>query len=91
MSHTDLGNYSVKVQPALESTYRDRKVYTTHPPTSGPGEPSVVFLHQWRSYFVTYEVLIHLLNLLEHFDVKERNVLSIHRLVEFIKFGFASR
>ncbi|KAG6900534.1 hypothetical protein C0993_009111, partial [Termitomyces sp. T159_Od127] len=72
VSHSDLENYSVKVRPALEGTYRDKKVYTTHPPTSGP-------------------VLMHILNLLEHYDVKERNVLSIHRLVEAIKFGFASR
>ncbi|KAH0589440.1 hypothetical protein H2248_005197 [Termitomyces sp. 'cryptogamus'] len=72
LSHADLENYSVKVQPALKSTYRNKKVYTTHPPTSGP-------------------VLIHMLNLLEHFDIKERSVLSIHRLIEIIKFGFASR
>jgi gamma-glutamyltranspeptidase/glutathione hydrolase/leukotriene-C4 hydrolase len=28
-------NYTVKVLPALEGTYRGRKVYTTHPPSSG--------------------------------------------------------
>ncbi|KAG6810980.1 hypothetical protein H0H92_009563 [Tricholoma furcatifolium] len=72
LSHADLRNYTVKVQPALEGTYRGKKIYTTHAPTSGP-------------------VLIHMLNLLEHYDVKERNVLSIHRLVEILKFGFASR
>lgn len=36
LSLEDLSNYSVQVQPALEGTYRDFKVYTTHPPTSGP-------------------------------------------------------
>ncbi|KAG6842084.1 hypothetical protein C0991_002738 [Blastosporella zonata] len=72
LSHADLENYSVKVRPALEGTYRGKKIYTTHAPTSGP-------------------VLIHMLNLLEHFDVKERSVLTIHRLVEILKFGFASR
>ncbi|KAG6886421.1 hypothetical protein C0992_004024 [Termitomyces sp. T32_za158] len=90
LSHADLENFSVKVRPALESTYRNRKVYTTHPPTSGPGEPSFHLLNQ-RSYSFLNQVLIHILNLLEHFDVKERNVLSIHRLIEIIKFGFASR
>ncbi|KAG6845392.1 hypothetical protein H0H87_009739 [Tephrocybe sp. NHM501043] len=72
LSHADFGNYSVKVRPALQGSYRDKKIYTTHAPTSGA-------------------VLIHMLNLLEHFEVKERDVLSIHRLVEIMKFGFAAR
>ncbi|GLB37095.1 putative gamma-glutamyltranspeptidase [Lyophyllum shimeji] len=72
LSHADLRNYSVKVRPALRGTYRGKKVYTTHAPTSGP-------------------VLIHMLNLLEKYDVTERDVLLIHRVVEIIKFGFAAR
>jgi len=72
LSHADLVNYSVKVLPALRGSYRGKRVYTSHVPSSGP-------------------VLLHMLNLLEHFDVTERSVLSIHRLVEILKFGFASR
>ncbi|KAF8161066.1 gamma-glutamyltranspeptidase [Crassisporium funariophilum] len=36
LSHADLENYSVKVDRALEGTYRGRKIYTTRAPTSGP-------------------------------------------------------
>ncbi|KAJ6586911.1 gamma-glutamyltranspeptidase [Mycena vulgaris] len=36
LSHADLENYSVKVDHALQGTYRGRKVYTTHAPGSGP-------------------------------------------------------
>ena len=36
MTHEDLVNYRVDVSKALEGTYRDLKVYTTHAPTSGP-------------------------------------------------------
>jgi len=36
----DLASYQPIIQPALEGSYRGRKVYTTHPPTSG-----VVILH----------------------------------------------
>lgn len=38
LSHTDLEGYSVKVDRALQGTYRDKKVYTSHAPTSGPGK-----------------------------------------------------
>ena len=38
LSHEDLETYSVKVDHALEGTYRGRKIYTTHAPASGPGE-----------------------------------------------------
>lgn len=37
MTHEDLANYTVHVERALEGSYRGRKVYTTHAPTSGPG------------------------------------------------------
>lgn len=36
ITHEDLQNYSAIVQPALQSTYLSRKVYTMHAPTSGP-------------------------------------------------------
>lgn len=36
ITHEDLANYSVIIEPALESTYLSRKIYTTHAPTSGP-------------------------------------------------------
>jgi len=36
VTHEDLTNYEVKVSRALEGTYRGRKIYTTHAPTSGP-------------------------------------------------------
>lgn len=36
LSLEDLANYKVKVRKALQGTYRGRKVYTTHAPTSGP-------------------------------------------------------
>ncbi|KAF8993673.1 gamma-glutamyltranspeptidase [Cyathus striatus] len=36
-------------------------------------------------------VLLHMLNLLEKFDMKERNALNVHRIVEILKFGFAAR
>ncbi|EGO25825.1 hypothetical protein SERLADRAFT_388352 [Serpula lacrymans var. lacrymans S7.9] len=36
MTHADLANYAVKVYPALQGTYRGKKVYTPDAPTSGP-------------------------------------------------------
>ncbi|KAJ7783168.1 gamma-glutamyltranspeptidase [Mycena metata] len=36
LSHADLENYRVKVEPALKGTYRGRKVYTGHAPGAGP-------------------------------------------------------
>lgn len=35
---SDLASYHVNVTRALVGSYRGRKVYTTHAPTSGPGE-----------------------------------------------------
>ena len=37
LTRVDLENYAVKVERALEGSYRGRKVYTSHAPTSGPG------------------------------------------------------
>lgn len=36
MTREDLANYKVNVSRALEGTYRDLKIYTSHAPTSGP-------------------------------------------------------
>lgn len=36
MTNGDLENYTVKVDHALQGTYRDKKVYTSCAPTSGP-------------------------------------------------------
>ncbi|KAJ6593887.1 gamma-glutamyltranspeptidase [Mycena capillaripes] len=36
LSHGDLENYTVRVDHALQGTYRGRKVYTSQAPTSGP-------------------------------------------------------
>ncbi len=38
LSHADLENYRVKVEPALEGLYRGRRVLTTKAPSSGPGK-----------------------------------------------------
>lgn len=36
LTHADLEGYTIKVERALEGTFHDKKVYTTHAPTSGP-------------------------------------------------------
>ena len=36
MTHADLEGYRVKVEPALVSSYRGKRVYVPHAPTSGP-------------------------------------------------------
>lgn len=36
-------------------------------------------------------VLLHMLNLLEHFDLTFRDGLNTHRMIEALKFGFAAR
>ncbi|PPQ98636.1 hypothetical protein CVT24_003969 [Panaeolus cyanescens] len=72
LTHQDMKDYKVIVKPALQGTYRGRKIYTSHAPTSGP-------------------VLLHMLNLLEHYPMEERTGLNTHRLLEAMKFGFAAR
>ena len=44
LSNEDMETYSVKVHHALKGTYRGRKIYTTHAPTSGPGTYTRRFL-----------------------------------------------
>jgi len=36
MTADDLSSYKPIIAPAVEGSYRGRKVYTTHAPTSGP-------------------------------------------------------
>ena len=68
MTLEDLANYQVNAEPAVVGTYRNKTIYTTHGPSSGP-------------------ILIHLLNIMERFDLDEqgRTPLNIHRFVEALK------
>lgn len=68
LSLEDLSNYKANVAPATVGTYRNRTIYTSSAPTSGP-------------------VLIHLLNILENYDLQEegRNLLNTHRFLEALK------
>ncbi|KZT72190.1 gamma-glutamyltranspeptidase [Daedalea quercina L-15889] len=75
MAHEDLHNYAVHVRPALQGTYRGRKIYTQHAPTSGP-----VLLH-----------MLNLVEHYENLTDEGRTPLNTHRLVEAMKFGFAAR
>ncbi|KAH9935606.1 gamma-glutamyltranspeptidase [Fomitopsis serialis] len=75
MTREDLQNYAVHVRPALQGTYRGRKVYTSHAPTSGP-----VLLH-----------MLNLMEHYEDLVGEGRTPLNSHRLIEAMKFGFAAR
>jgi gamma-glutamyltranspeptidase/glutathione hydrolase/leukotriene-C4 hydrolase len=90
LSHTDLENYTVKVDHALQGTYRGRKVYTSHAPTSGPGASSYDPTRRFAAHFKRV-VLLHMLNLIEKFPMTARTPLNVHRAVEVLKFGFAAR
>lgn len=72
MTQADLDNYEVKVQPALEGTYRGRKIYTTHAPTSGP-----VLLH-----------MLNLVERYDDFFDEGITGLNVHRLIEIMKCEF---
>lgn len=39
----------------------------------------------------SFSVLLHMLNLLEHYPIEERGGLNTHRMLEAMKFGFAAR
>ncbi|RPD59787.1 gamma-glutamyltranspeptidase [Lentinus tigrinus ALCF2SS1-6] len=75
LSHEDLENYQVIVQPALQGSYRGRKIYTPHAPTSGP-----VLLHMLN-------LIEHYPDLIQDGST----LLNIHRSIEAMKFGFAAR
>jgi gamma-glutamyltranspeptidase/glutathione hydrolase/leukotriene-C4 hydrolase len=90
LSHADLEDYRVKVQPALEGSYHGRRIMTTQAPTSGPGNVASEgdFLKSGTHQEL---VLLHMLNVLEDFDLANHNGLNVHRMVEATKFGFAAR
>ena len=69
MTMQDFVDYSVIVRPALEGSYRGKKVYTTHAPTSGP-----VLLH-----------MLNLLEQFEDFVKGGRTSLNMHRVIEIMK------
>ncbi|KAF8491258.1 gamma-glutamyltranspeptidase [Gautieria morchelliformis] len=67
LTAADFAGYTPLVKPALKGSYKNRTVYTSQAPTSGP-------------------VLLHMLNLLEKFDMNEANQgLRLHRFVEVLK------
>jgi gamma-glutamyltranspeptidase / glutathione hydrolase / leukotriene-C4 hydrolase len=67
LTAADFASYTPLVKPALKGSYKNRTVYTSQAPTSGP-------------------VLLHMLNLLEKFDMNEANQgLRLHRFVEVLK------
>lgn len=69
MTLDDLAQYEVKVDRALEGSYRGRKIYTTHAPTSGP-----VLLHMFN-----------LLEQFDDFVAEGRTSLNVHRIIEIMK------
>ncbi|OSD06711.1 gamma-glutamyltranspeptidase [Trametes coccinea BRFM310] len=75
LTHQDLEDYRVIVKRALQGTYRGRKIYTPHAPTSGP-----VLIHMLN-------LMEHYNDLIE----EGRTTLNVHRLIEAMKFGFAAR
>ncbi|KAI0341981.1 gamma-glutamyltranspeptidase [Trametopsis cervina] len=75
MTLKDLAQYDVRVAPALEGTYRGKKIYTSHAPTSGP--------------VLVY--MLNLLEQFEDFVDEGRTSLNVHRILEIMKFGFAAR
>ncbi|KAI0087996.1 gamma-glutamyltranspeptidase [Irpex rosettiformis] len=75
MTLQDFADYKAKVEPALEGSYRGKRVYTTHAPTSGPA-----LLH-----------MLNLLEQFEDFVEEGRSSLNMHRVIEIMKFGFAAR
>jgi gamma-glutamyltranspeptidase/glutathione hydrolase/leukotriene-C4 hydrolase len=70
MTHSDLRSYKVKVERALEGSYRGKKVYTSHAPTSGPA-----FLH-----------MLNLMEKFGNASLEEgRTSLNAHRTIEVMK------
>ncbi|KAI8979758.1 gamma-glutamyltranspeptidase [Mycotypha africana] len=74
----DMKNYQPIIRPVIQTTYHGRKVITTSAPTSGPA-------------------LLGILNLIEPYyfnnTINDATIsnLTIHRLIEAYKFGFAFR
>ena len=90
ITHEDLRNYSVDIYRSLEGTYLDKTIYVPKAPTSGPGTlPFSPFNPD--SDTRRRLVLLHMFNILEHYDFSERNGVNAHRIVEILKYGFAAR
>lgn len=71
-------------------THTDLEKYTVQV------RPALQGVYRGRKVFTSHAptsgpVLLHMLNLIENFDMKERTSLNVHRLVEVLKFGFAAR
>ncbi|GBE81194.1 Gamma-glutamyltranspeptidase 1 [Sparassis crispa] len=75
LTHKDLTDYRVRVNRALQGTYRGRKIYTPHPPTSG-----LVLMH-----------MLNLMEHYDDLTEEGRTLLNTHRYIEAMKFGFAAR
>ncbi|PWN50654.1 hypothetical protein IE53DRAFT_387014 [Violaceomyces palustris] len=71
----DMSGYRALVKPAIQGSWRGRRVFTTQAPTSGP-----VLLS-----------LLNLLSGFPDFPSQGPTGLSAHRFVEALKFGFAQR
>ncbi|KAG9126209.1 hypothetical protein FRC07_004427 [Ceratobasidium sp. 392] len=82
MTREDLASYQVVQRPALEGTYRGRRVYTTHAPSSGP-----VLLHVLNALdrFGAGP------NIHDKAAMKDESGLWWHRVTEALKFGSAAR
>ncbi|KAG5219586.1 gamma-glutamyltranspeptidase [Salix suchowensis] len=89
LSQADLENYAVHVDRALEGTFNGRKVYTSRAPTSGPGQSSR-YIYLNLSFMIGLEVLLHMLNLVENYDFRQKTPLNVHRIVEILKCEYCS-
>jgi len=90
LSHDDLKDYRIRVEKPLMGSYRGRRLYTTPAPGGGTCE----FFRAWSLNITSngvLQVLLQMLNVLEHYDMSERTPINVHRLVETMKFAFASR
>lgn len=79
MSLNDLASYQVVQRAALETTYQGRRVYATHPPSSGP-----ILLHILN----TLERFGPGPNIHDRVTMKNEGGLWWHRVVEALKCGF---
>lgn len=69
MTLDDLENYKANVQPAVKGTYRNRTIWTTDAPSSGP-----VLIH-----------LLNVLEQYDGYVEDGRTELNTHRFVEALK------
>lgn len=74
LTHQDLEDYKVNVSRALQGTYRGRKIYTPHAPTSG-----LVLQH-----------MLNLMEHFDGLVGDGRTVLNAHRFIEAMKCEYFS-